>query len=265
MAEPLFLIPFSSASGVQEVTSAASRNLFRRNQFSSFPRESDWALRKQETGSESRAYFFSTEPAFLVPSGLDWRRRKTRRSRLRRRHTFFRTEPLFLIPRGAKISGSVMASDRVPQEQFALLSAEPPFPHSLQFTETLGRTTLSPGALSLRSRCMEIVKFWQYRKRTRRCSDSFREHPDTILAKVAKEMAPLREMPNPQRFNAHQPCAGCVCRDRVIGQYDFAELAGASLKGSVAFHCGNTICDHEVNRDGRADVEDAFVNSAPVQ
>jgi hypothetical protein len=44
---------------------------------------------------------------------------------LRRRHTFFRTEPLFLIPRGAKISGSVMASDRVPREQFALFSAEP--------------------------------------------------------------------------------------------------------------------------------------------
>jgi len=43
---------------------------------------------------------------------------------------------------------------------------------------------------------MEIVEFWQYGKRTRRVSDCFRQHPDAILAKVAKEMASLGEMPN---------------------------------------------------------------------
>jgi hypothetical protein len=59
------------------------------------------------------------------PSDLDWRRGKDPRSRLRRQHTVLRTEPLFLIPLGAKISGSVMASDRVHREQSALLSAEP--------------------------------------------------------------------------------------------------------------------------------------------
>jgi hypothetical protein len=67
---------------------------------------------------------------------------------------------------------------------------------------------------------MEIVEFWQYRKRTRRCSDSFRQHPDTILAKVAKEMAPLREMPNPPRIKAHQSCASRVCRDRIIRKHN---------------------------------------------
>ena len=43
---------------------------------------------------------------------------------------------------------------------------------------------------------MEIVEFWQYEKRTRRCSDSFRQYPDAILAKVPKEMASFGEMPN---------------------------------------------------------------------
>ena len=78
-------------------------------------------------------------------------------------------------------------------------------------------------------------------------------------------MARLGEMPNPQRIKAHKSCAGGVCRDRVIGKYNLAQLAGASLKRSVAFHCGNTVCDHEVNWNGSADVEDAFVNTAPVQ
>src|SRR6202165_4032225 len=76
-------------------------------------------------------------------------------------------------------------------------------------------------------------------------------------------MAPLGEMPNPERIKAHQSCAGCLCRDRIIGKYNLAQLAGASLKRSVAFHCGNTVSDHEVDRNGRTDVEDAFVNSAP--
>src|ERR1700688_672358 len=59
------------------------------------------------------------------------------------------------------------------------------FPHSLCFTDTVGRTRLSPAVLPLALRCKEIAKFWQYGKRPRRCSDSFRQHPDTVLAKVA--------------------------------------------------------------------------------
>ena len=112
---------------------------------------------------------------------------------------------------------------------------------------------------------MEKVEFRQYRKRARRRPDFFRQHPDSVLAKVPKEMAPFGEMPNPERIKAHQSCAGRVCRYRIIGKYNLAQLAGASLKRSVAFHCGNTVCDHEVDRNGRTDVEDAFVNSAPVQ
>ena len=139
------------------------------------------------------------------------------------------------------------------------------FPHSLCFTDAVGRTRLSPAVLPLALRRKEIAEFWQYGKRARRCSDSFRQHPDAIFTKVAEEMAPISEMPNSQWIKPHKPCAGRVCRDRIIGKHDLAQLASASLKRSIAFHCSNTICDHEVNRNRRADVENAFVNSAPVQ
>jgi hypothetical protein len=56
---------------------------------------------------------------------------------------------------------------------------------------------LSPAVRPLALRSKEITKVWQYGKRTRRCSDSFRQHPDAILMKVAEEMASLREMSNP--------------------------------------------------------------------
>lgn len=59
------------------------------------------------------------------------------------------------------------------------------FPHSLCFTDAVGRTRLSPAVLPLALRRKEIAEFWQYGKRARRCSDSFRQHPDTVLAKVA--------------------------------------------------------------------------------
>jgi hypothetical protein len=55
---------------------------------------------------------------------------------------------------------------------------------------------LSSEVLPLALGCKEIAKFWQYGKRMRRCSDTFGQHPDAILKKVAKEMAPLREVPN---------------------------------------------------------------------
>src|SRR5579862_5872917 len=185
-----------------------------------------------ESGSARGAILFSREPLFLLPSGRDWRSRKQRHWADRRSTQLFRGNhfPSFRWVHGRPVGGN-----------------------------------LSPAVLSLALHCKEVAEFRQYRKRARRCSDFFRQHPDTVLAKVPKEMAPLGEMPNPERIKAHQSCAGRVCRDRIIGKYNLAQSAGASLKRSVAFHCGNTVCDHEVDRNGRTDVEDAFVNSAPVQ
>src|SRR5580658_8305083 len=111
----------------------------------------------------------------------------------------------------------------------------------------------------------EILKFWQYGKWTRGYTHSFRQHRDPILMQVAKELASLREMPNLQRIESHQACAGRIGRDGIIGEHDLPKLAGASLQWSIAFHSGYAVCDHEVNRNRCADVENAFVNSVPVQ
>ena len=170
-------------------------------------------------------YSFSTEPLFLIPSRRD-RRPGSQEIRLAGMHcTFFSREPVFLIPSGwdrspgsqeiglagmhrtffqgnhfssflpagtaaleAKRSGSPGCT--------ALFFKGTTFPHSLCFTDAVGRTRLSPAVLPLALRRKEIAEFWQYGKRARRCSDSFRQHPDAILTKVAEEMAPLREMPN---------------------------------------------------------------------
>ena len=136
---------------------------FRGNQFSSFLPARTAALEAKRSGSPGCMHFFSREPLFLIPSGWD-RSPGSQEIGLAGMHrTFFK--------------GTT-------------------FPHSLCFTDAVGRTRLSPAVLPLALRRKEIAEFWQYGKRARRCSDSFRQHPDAILTKVAEEMAPLREMPN---------------------------------------------------------------------
>ena len=165
---------------------------------------------------------FSTEPLFLIPSGPrpvlamqsgDRDRRESPHfvfegttftrsfparlaprkpgDRARRGAPLFSWEPLSLIPSGwerSPRSGSPGGT--------ALCFKGTTFPHSLCFTDAVGRTRLPPAVLPLALRRKEIAEFWQYGKRTRRCSDSFRQHPDAILTKVAEETAPLREVPN---------------------------------------------------------------------
>jgi hypothetical protein len=126
-AEPLFLIPFGSLPTTQEVTSAASRNLFRRNQFSSCPRGgrlSTAAARR--LGPQSRCKFSRRNHFSSFSSGLDWRRGKPGGHACGVGALFSGRNRFSSFPL-VKISRSVMASDRAPREQFALLSAEPLF------------------------------------------------------------------------------------------------------------------------------------------
>jgi hypothetical protein len=102
--------------------------------------------------------FFSREPLLLIPSGQR-RGLRSSRSAAPGARCFSQGEPLLLIP---------------------LLTA-------------LRRSAIE---LPLALGCKEIAKFWQYGKRTRRCSDSFRQHSDAILTKVAEEMARRGEVPN---------------------------------------------------------------------
>jgi hypothetical protein len=159
-------------------------------------------------------YSFSTEPLFLIPSWRD-RRQGSQEIRLAGMHrTFFRGNQFSsFLPAGTASPGSQEIglagmhrtffqknhfSSFLPAGTAALearRSGSPgctalffkgtTFPHSLCFTDAVGRTRLSPAVLPLALRRKEIAEFWQYGKRARRCSESFRQHPDTVLAKVA--------------------------------------------------------------------------------
>jgi hypothetical protein len=159
------------------------RTLSRRNHFSSFlPGETG----PREPGDQARRdalHFFSREPVFLIPSGSD-RSPGSQEIGLAGMHrTFFQGNHFSsFLPAGtaaleARRSGSPGCT--------ALFFKGTTFPHSLCFTDAVGRTRLSPAVLPLALRRKEIAEFWQYGKRARRCSESFRQHPDTVLAKVA--------------------------------------------------------------------------------
>jgi len=200
-----------------------ARIVSRRNRFSSFPSGLDWrrgkpgghacgvgtlfpvgtafphslrfasGVEKGDVRRESQSS--SAEQVFLMPAGgQDWAPRK---------QELGPQSPSVLFLDGTTLPRSLRAwigGDGSQEDTLAASGHFFPvgtaFPPSLQFTETLGRTARCPGALWLDFSCMEIVEFWQYRKRTRRCSYSFRQHPDAILAKVAQKMAPLGEMQN---------------------------------------------------------------------
>ena len=150
----------------------------------------------QESGSTRGAIFFSKEPLFLMPPGRARSPRGSQGSRVRKgTAALFSREPLFLLPSGPRLAQ---------QEARTLGGQGPPHVfrgnHFSSFRWVHGRPVgrnLSPAVLSLALYCKEVAEFRQYRKRARRCSDFFRQHPDTVLAKVPKEMAPLGEMPNP--------------------------------------------------------------------
>jgi len=159
------------------------RTLSRRNHFSSFlPGETG----PREPGDQARRdalHFFSREPVFLIPSGSD-RSPGSQEIGLAGMHrTFFQGNHFSsFLPAGtaaleARRSGSPGCTAR--------FFKGTTFPHSLCFTDAVGRTRLSPAVLPLALRRKEIAEFWQYGKRARRCSESSRQHPDTVLAKVA--------------------------------------------------------------------------------
>ena len=75
--------------------------------------------------------------------------------------------------------------DRARRDALHFFSREPVFLIPFVSRTPLAAPDFSPVVLPLALRRKEIAEFWQYGKRARRCSDSFRQHPDTVLAKVA--------------------------------------------------------------------------------
>jgi hypothetical protein len=162
------------------------RTLSRRNHFSSFLPGETGAQGARRSGSPGCTALFFEGTSFPHSFRLGpqpWKPRDRARRGCSQGHSFFRGNQFSsFLPAGtaaleAKRSGSPGCT--------ALFFKGTTFPHSLCFTDAVGRTRLSPAVLPLALRRKEIAEFWQYGKRARRCSDSFRQHPDTVLAKVA--------------------------------------------------------------------------------
>ena len=117
----------------------------------------------REPGDQARRdalHFFSREPVFLIPSGWD-RSPGSQEIGLAGMHrTFFQGNHFSsFLPAGtaaleARRSGSPGCT--------ALFFKGTTFPHSLCFTDAVGRTGLSPAVLPLALRRKEIAEFWQY-------------------------------------------------------------------------------------------------------
>ena len=193
--EPLFLIP-SVQTEVQESGPTRGAILFRRNHFSSCrPAEPVRREAAREVGLARgpRHSFRGNHFSSFLPAEIGCP--ETRADRIAGNHCTFLEGTTFLLPSGRDWRSRKQRhwADRRPTQFFR-------GNHFPSFRWVHGRPVgrnLSPAVLSLALHCKEVAEFRQYRKRARRCSDFFRQHPDTVLAKVPKEMAPLGEMPNP--------------------------------------------------------------------
>ena len=167
----------------------------RRNHFSSFLPDETGAQGARRSGSPGCTALFFEGTSFPHSFRLGPQSWKPRDRARRDAPHFFSREPLFLIPSGWDHSPGSQEIGLAGMH-FTIFQGN----HFSSFPLFHGRlwpaSRLSSKVLPLALRCEEIAKFWQYGKRERRCSHSFRQHPDTVLAKVAQEMAPLREMPN---------------------------------------------------------------------
>ena len=66
-------------------------------------------------------------------------------------------------------------------------------------------------------------------------------------------------------FQAHQSSAGRVSGDGVIREHDLAEGTWVSVEWAVAFHGHDAVRYDEVDRHCGANVENALLNTLPVE
>src|SRR6516165_7500286 len=82
---------------------------------------------------------------------------------------------------------------------------------------------------------------------------------------IAEEARSTIKMPNKAWVEAHQSRTHEVRCDWIIGENDFAEVPMSSVYGSIALHGNYAIRNHELDRHRCADVENAAMNSLPME
>ena len=98
-----------------------------------------------------------------------------------------------------------------------------------------------------------------------RCECRFSQHGDSISGEVSEEPGAFREVCNALRCKTHQPATGSVSSHGIIGQHNLVHPTLSPLQRPIAFHCLDSVGDHKMNGRGRADIQDALMNSMPAQ
>ena len=159
------------------------RTLSRRNHFSSFLPGDTGAQGARRSGSPGCTALFFEGTSFPHSFRLGpqpWKPRD--RARRDAPHFFKGTS----FPHSFRLGPQPWKpGDRARRDALHFFSREPVFLIPFVSRTPLAAPDFSPVVLPLALRRKEIAEFWQYGKRARRCSDSFRQHPDTVLAKVA--------------------------------------------------------------------------------
>src|SRR5271166_6618537 len=124
---------------------------------------------------------------------------------------------------------------------------------------------LSSDAEKVSSRQTEMLKLWNHLEGSRGSIDDFSNLIHQCRRSVAQEFQALANVHNSAGFESHQPRTGCVGSDRIVRKHYRSKRPRRAVERPVSFHCHNAVRDDEVNRNGGAEIEDAFLNAVPVE
>src|SRR5664280_2205263 len=88
---------------------------------------------------------------------------------------------------------------------------------------------------------------------------------DVYKRQVPKESRSFAKVHDPVGAKPHQPRAGCIASHRIVRKHNLSQRTRVAVKGPVSFHRHDAVRDNEVDRNGGAQIEDAFLNALPVE
>jgi hypothetical protein len=82
---------------------------------------------------------------------------------------------------------------------------------------------------------------------------------------IAEEATSLLNMHDSIPLYSEQTRKHRVCRDQIIREQDRVEKFGYTVERTVAVHRDDTVSNHEMWSDRRADIENTLVNAGPMK
>src|ERR1035437_5397673 len=99
----------------------------------------------------------------------------------------------------------------------------------------------------------------------RRRTDDFSNLVDEGCRSIAKESRALANVNDSIGMKPHQSRAGCIGGHWIIRQHDLSQTTRGAVERPVAFHRHNPVRNYEADRNGCAQIKDAFLNSPPME